>query len=218
MCSSSTAPAPTGQSEFVCLFVCLFGGVSKAGEMRTLPRTPLTVAEVASELANLRGLSCGFPAHACFTNELFGLMLAKCTNHLFGPMLASQTIFLDLCLLHKPSFWTYACFTNHLFGPMLALRACPLHPLFVSTELLSCIIASLCAWCVRAMWCLGGDNMQPLHLVHLGGSLQYATFTSCASWWLVTICNLYILYILVARYNVTGISLALCRRVCCGPA
>jgi hypothetical protein len=29
---------------FVCLFVCLFGGVSKAGEIRTLPKTSLPVA------------------------------------------------------------------------------------------------------------------------------------------------------------------------------
>jgi hypothetical protein len=29
---------------FVCLFVCLFGGVAKAGEIRTLLKTSLLVA------------------------------------------------------------------------------------------------------------------------------------------------------------------------------
>ena len=35
---------PLLQQDFVCLFVCLFGGVSKAGEIRTLPKTSLPVA------------------------------------------------------------------------------------------------------------------------------------------------------------------------------
>jgi hypothetical protein len=60
-------PTQWAKLVFVCLFTCLFGGMSKAGEIRTLPKTSLPVA-VCPQSGQMQ---CGISAekYFCFPSK-----------------------------------------------------------------------------------------------------------------------------------------------------